>query len=129
MLELIRFFRREIRCSFLPLPDIISQSPQSLPLVSAFDTQEPFDLVLSYEKAKESSFEEMFFTKEDWASVDALFRSLGKGDGAEQTEYLNFCEDYFLRAEAESAEALGKKGKPAVVLGCAAGTMLILLLM
>lgn len=129
MLELIRFFRREIRCSFVPIPELLSRNTVDLPLLRTIDHKTPFDLVASYQKAKTHSRSEMFFTEQDWNAVDALFSSLGQGDEAEQTEYLNACEAYFLQAEAESRELLYKKGRPALVLGGSAGAVLVLILL
>lgn len=131
MLELIRFLRREIRCSGTPLHHLLSSDscPGELPLVREFNISEPFDLTESYEKAKCSCKSEMFFTEKEWATADELFYSLGQGDVTEQESRLSVSETAFLEAEREVRSIIGKNGKPAVILGCSAGAVLVLMLL
>lgn len=131
MLDLIRFLRREIRCSGAPLHYLLSSTacPSDLPLVRDMDASEPFDLTVAYEKAKNVSKSEMFFTEKEWGIADELFYSLGQGDGEAQETLLSGSELAFLEAEREVRSVIGKNGKPAVVLGCSAGAVLVLMLL
>ncbi len=131
MLELIRYLRREIRCSYAPLHQILSSEycPVKLPLLREMNLSEPFDLTESYQSSKCICKGEMFFSEREWEASDHLFLSLGRGDGAEQEERLSLAETAFLSAEQSAGEALGKKGKAAVVLGCSAGAVLVLMLL
>lgn len=131
MQNLIRYLRREIRCSFAPLPQILAeyQSSTDLPLVRDMELSEPFDLTASYEKSKRSCHGEMFFTDGEWSVSDHLFHSLGQGDLAEQENCLLLAESSFCQAEKDAKTAMEKNGKPAMVLGCSLGAVLVLMLL
>ena len=131
MQDLIRHLRREIRCSFAPLPRILSdhKSTSNLPLLREMELSEPFDLTVSYEKSKRSCHGEMFFTDAEWKVSDHLFYSLGQGDLAEQENCLLLAESSFCESEKNAKTAMEKNGKPAMVLGCSLGAVLVLMLL
>ncbi len=131
MLDIIRYLRRDICCSRAPLHHILSQEscPKELPLLQYMDFSEPFDLSASYLKAKAHSESEMFFSEEEWEASDALFSVLGLGDVTEQERCLSQAEGRFESSEKMAKELIGSKGKPALVLGCSAGVVLVLMLL
>ncbi len=129
MLELIRFLRREIRCSGMAIPNLLGSYPSDLPILSEMDCSEPFDLVSSYDNAKKNSRGEMLLKEEEWSATDELFYSLGLGDVEEQQTRLTVCEKTFLQVEKEAKEAIKRNGKPAVVLGCSVGAVLVMMLL
>ncbi len=131
MLELIRYLQREIRCSYAPLHQIFSSDacPPQFPLLRDLDLSEPFDLAASYEKSKRSCKGEMFFSDDEWTAADQLFHSLGQGDGTEQEHRLSLAESVFSEAERSVKDSMGKNGKSAIVLGCSAGAVLVLMLL
>ena len=130
-LRLIRYLRREIRCSASPLHRIFSSEfcPRDFILIRRFCWEEPFDLTENYRNSKENSKGEMFFSAEEWRAMDDLFLNLGQGDSDEQERVLSRAETVFLQAEATVRQTLSKNGKSALVLGCCAGATLILLLL
>lgn len=128
MLEWIRFLRREIRCESASMSSLLRKKVNTLPLLQALECREPFDLAEAYERAKIVSQGEMLFGHEEWNATDELFRSMGIGDVTEQENRLSLCEGVFLRSEESAREALGKNGKPALVLGCSVGAVLVLML-
>lgn len=111
------------------MSSLLGKKINSLPLLQAMECQEPFDLAEAYRRAKSTTQSEMLFGYEEWNAADELFRSMGIGDVAEQEHRLNLCETAFLRAEESARDALGKNGKPAVVLGCSVGAVLVLMLL
>lgn len=127
---LIRHLRREIRCSYAPLCQVFSseQCPKDLPLLREMDLSQPFDLITSYEKSKRTCKVEMFFTEEEWSASDQLFHSLGQGDLSEQETRLSLAESAFCEAEKNARNTMEKNGKPAIVLGCSLGAVLVLML-
>ena len=129
-LSLIRYLRREIRCSGAPLHRVLSDGDCSalFPLVREMDCTEPFDLREQYRKAKASSSGEIFFSESEWNACDELFDSLGRGDLEEQEHRLLLAEEFFTAARSSAQEAFGKKGKSALVLGCSAGAVLVMML-
>jgi stage III sporulation protein AB len=131
MLQLIRYLRREIRCYGAPLSSVIfsENCPKNLPLVRCFESNCPFDLISVYTKAKADSGTEMFFSSKDWQIADQLFFSLGQGDSSEQEILLSLAEESFSLGERELKDTIGKNGKSALVLGCCAGAVLVLLLL
>ncbi len=130
MLDLISYLRREISCSCAPLHQIFSNEscPKNLPLLRQMDFREPFDLAESYGTAKNKTAGEMFFSDSDWTACDALFTSLGFGDLSEQERRLSRGEIQFSEAEKSVRELTRTKGRPALVLGCSAGIVLVLML-
>ncbi len=131
MLRLIRYLRREIRCCAAPLHHILSSEncPKGLPLLRVFSFEDPFDLTENYRKSKDLCEKEMFFSPEEWTAADDLFFDLGQGDGEEQERLLLQAETIFSQAEITVKESLSKNGKSALVLGCCAGAVLVLLLL
>lgn len=131
MVELIRYLRREIRCTAAPLHQILQSPscPKELPLLQEMDLSEPFDLSEAYRKAKLQSESSMFFSSVEWAPAEELFLSLGQGDGLEQETLLQIGEAAFTEAERNVSTVIGKNGKPALVLGCSAGAVLVLMLL
>ena len=61
--------------------------------------------------------------------MDDLFFNLGQGDSDEQERLLSQAESVFSQAEITVKEMLMKNGKSALVLGCCAGAVLVLLLL
>lgn len=131
MQDLIRCLRREIRCSYAPLPRILSdqKSASNLPLLREMELSDPFDLTASYEKSKRFCRGEMFFTEAEWKVSDQLFHSLGQGDVTEQENCLLLADSAFCEAEKNAKTAMEKNGKPAMVLGCSLGAVLVLMLL
>lgn len=131
MRDLIQFLHREIRLSHAPLNILLKerQTPDSLPILREMDFSDPFDILLSYEKAKRSCKGEMFFTEEEWRAADRLFSSLGQGDVSEQEACLSFAQSAFSQSEERVRDSIGKNGKSAVVLGCSLGAVLVLMLL
>ena len=131
VLHLIRYLRREIRCFGAPLNQILSspRCPSDLPFLHRMDFSEPFDLSAAYENAKRSCKGEMLFSDKEWDAADRLFLSLGQGDLSEQENQLSLAESAFSEAERDARESLGKNGKPAIVLGCSLGAVLVLMLL
>jgi stage III sporulation protein AB len=129
-LLLIRYLRREIRCSASPLHRIFSgvDCPVGFPLIREMNFSEPFDLCESYRRAKAKSKGEIFFSEQDWKNCDELFESLGRGDLQEQEQRLVTAEEYFNEARKSADDAVGKKGKSALVLGCSVGVVLVMML-
>ncbi len=130
MQDLIRYLRREIRCSCAPLHRILSaeQCPSDLPLLREMELEEPFDLIASYERSKRSCNAEMFFTEEEWSAANHLFYALGQGDLSEQENRLMLAESAFCEAEKKARNTMEKNGRPAIVLGCSLGAVLVLML-
>ena len=130
-LRLIRYLRREIRCSAAPLHRILSSEscPCDLVLMQRFCWEEPFDLTGNYRNSKENSQKETFFSSEEWRAMDDLFFNLGQGDSDEQERLLSQAESVFSQAEITVKEMLMKNGKSALVLGGCAGAVLVLLLL
>lgn len=131
MVELIRYLRREIRLSGLPLNRLFSSPacPGNLPLVQAISCNEPFDLAENYRKARISSEESSFFSSSDWEACDALFFALGQGDLEEQERRLDMAERYFSDAAEGVRRDISGKGRSALVLGCSVGAVLVLILL
>lgn len=131
MLELIRYLRREIRLSGLPLNRLFSSSscPKDLPLLEAMNCDEPFDLLENYRKGKALSAESSFFSPSDWEACDVLFSALGQGDLEEQERRLAAAEEYFSDAAEGVRRDISGKGRSALVLGCSVGAVLVLILM
>ncbi len=130
MQDLIRYLRREIRCSGAPLHRILSseQCPSDLPILREMELAEPFDLIASYENSKRSCNAEMFFTEEEWSASDHLFYALGQGDFVEQESRLSLAESAFSEAEKNAQKTMERNGKPAIVLGCSLGAVFVLML-
>ena len=131
MRDLIQFLSREIRLSHTPLNVLLKekQGPSSLPVLREMDFTDPFDLMQSYEKAKQICKGEMFFTEDEWRASDRLFSSLGQGDVSEQENCLTFALSAFSESETQVRDSIGKNGKSAVVLGCSLGAVLVLMLL
>ena len=131
MLQFIRYLRREIRCCGAPLSSLIfsDDCPKELPFLRCFENNCPFDLTSAYAKAKADSSNEMFFSSKEWQMADQLFSSLGRGDETEQQRIISLAEESFSLGEGEIKEMIGKKGKSALVLGCCAGAVTVLLLL
>ena len=127
MADLVRRLRREIRFSALPLNRILFDCREDHPLILAMDCSEPFDLDQSYRLASDAVRKESFLNRGDWAILDRLFRSLGRGDLSEQEACLALCEEELSRRESEARDSFGKRAKPALVLSSSAGAILWLL--
>lgn len=127
LLGLTRYLRREIRCEAVPLPILLTGFQENLPLLRLMDCNEPFDLVASYEEAKSLCRDVMLLDEDSWRALDALFFSLGRGDGAAQEEALSACEAYLRGAVEAAKEKILRNGKPALVLGCSFGAILVLI--
>ena len=128
MIRFLRYARRENRFQSRPIVDLLNCFESDLPLLSCMETEEPFDLVRSYELAKKSSLREMFFDSAEWRATDELFHVLGSGDGISQEESLRICEEAFCHASGVLREKVAHNGKPALVLGVSTGIVLVLLL-
>ena len=127
MLDVIRYLRREIRCSSIPLPRLLASCDTALPLLSAMNCEEPFDLVSSYLAAKEVCRGEMLFCEDAWRATDRLFLSLGRGDLTAQEECFSVCETVFQTELEGMREKIVRNGKPALVLGCSVGAVFVLM--
>lgn len=71
----------------------------------------------------------MLFSESEWQACDCLFSDLGNGDREAQVELLSLCEEKFGARLQEVCETAHRNGKPALVLGGAAGAVLVLMLM
>ena len=131
ILRLIRHLRREIRYSGAPLHHILASPscPKNLPIFRWFQYEEPFDLTENYCKAKDFCRGEIFLSSEEKEALDDLFFDLGQGDQNEQERLLSLSETVFVQSEEQIKELLSKNGKSALVLGGAAGAVLVLLLL
>lgn len=131
MLELIRYLRREIRFSGLPLNRLLSapSCPKDLPPVQGMCFDEPFDLAENYRRGKLACGESSFFSAADWEACDDLFFALGQGDLEEQERRLETAEGYFSDTAEGVRRDISGKGRSALVLGCSVGAVLVLILL
>lgn len=129
LLRAMRYLRREIRCHVRPLPDILRECPEPLPLFAQMDVTPPFDLPCAYRRARERCTDVWPLSEEEWQTLDDLFLILGQGDPQEQIRSIDLCSESLERCEKDLRERVERNGKPAIVLGCCAGAFLVLMLL